>query len=152
MTKAITFSEADQALMIAVLKQIKVGKVDYGLLQRELNLPSKGAAQVRWSRFNSKLKKTGGSSPSNETSDTNITGSPKKSGGSPTKRTMAEEDMDVDITPRRRLPERVKRAKSFKVGESGDDEAGTFEDSGHGGTPSDAGEHGLETDVSEEEA
>ena len=57
MTELVTFSAADQALCLGVPKQIEVGKVDYDILRTELDLPTKGAAQVRWSRFNSKLKK-----------------------------------------------------------------------------------------------
>ena len=57
MSKGVTFNEGDLALCIAVLKQIKVGGVDYELLAKELRLPSKGAAAVRWCRFNAKLKK-----------------------------------------------------------------------------------------------
>ncbi|KUJ06383.1 uncharacterized protein LY89DRAFT_692508 [Mollisia scopiformis] len=56
MAQPITFSPADQALCLAVLKQVEVGKVNYELLRVELGLPSKNAAQVRWSRFNTKLK------------------------------------------------------------------------------------------------
>jgi hypothetical protein len=63
MAQSITFTQADQALCLAVLKQIQVaGKsIDYDLIQTELNLPSKGAASTRWSRFNTKLKGAGGS-------------------------------------------------------------------------------------------
>lgn len=56
MAESITFSAADQALCLAVLKQVQVGNVDYELLRAELNLPSKNAAQIRWSRFNTKLR------------------------------------------------------------------------------------------------
>ncbi|TVY47406.1 hypothetical protein LOCC1_G001812 [Lachnellula occidentalis] len=59
MTEASTFSAADQALCLGVLKQMEVGKIDYDILRTDLNLPTKGSAQVRWSRFNSKLKKGG---------------------------------------------------------------------------------------------
>lgn len=55
MTEAVTFSAADQALCLAVLKQIEVGKLNYVLIQKELGLPTPGAARVRWSRFKSRL-------------------------------------------------------------------------------------------------
>lgn len=53
-----TFSSADQALCLAVLKQLEVGsaKIDFELIATELNVPTKKAASMRWSRFNAKLK------------------------------------------------------------------------------------------------
>lgn len=59
MTQAITFSAADQALCLRVLKRLQVGPggVDYELLRQELSVDTKNAAQIRWSRFNSELRK-----------------------------------------------------------------------------------------------
>jgi hypothetical protein len=68
MTEPVTFSAADQALCLAVLKQLEVGKIDHEKIRVELGLPTKGAAAVRWSRFNSKLKKGAASSPAKTTS------------------------------------------------------------------------------------
>ncbi|TAQ87778.1 hypothetical protein B7494_g3885 [Chlorociboria aeruginascens] len=48
-------SADDQKLLLGVLTQAKVGKIDYDQLSRYLET-TKGAAQVRWSRFNSKLR------------------------------------------------------------------------------------------------
>lgn len=131
MSKPITFSDADQALMVAVLKQIEVGKVDYEVLRQELNLPTKGAAQVRWSRFNAKIKK---SVSANGTPN----GTPQKKNSadagtkeeSPTKRAFAVEEGSIETTPRK-MPARMKRAKTFKVevSEDEDSEGAEIEDS-----------------------
>lgn len=58
MGEKVTFSAADQALCLSVLKQIEVGKINYDLLRADLGLPSKNAALVRWFRFNARLKKS----------------------------------------------------------------------------------------------
>lgn len=70
MGKKIAFSAADQALCLGILKQIEVGKINYDLLRAELNLPSRGAAQVRWSRFSSRLKKSVVGGPAKNGPDT----------------------------------------------------------------------------------
>lgn len=50
-------SEADQALCLAVFKQIDVGsiKVDYKILQEDLNLNSLITAKGRWNTFKKKI-------------------------------------------------------------------------------------------------
>jgi hypothetical protein len=142
MSKAISFSEADQVLLVAVLKQIEGIKVDYEILRRELNLPTKGSAQVRWSRFNSKLKKAaGGSNGDHDSLNNGIAGGGARAGGSPTKRAMKEEDMDVELTPRR-MPAREKRAKNFNLEVSGDEDMEVLDDSELGGTPYESGGRG----------
>jgi hypothetical protein len=48
----------DSKLLIAVFQQIDpFPKLDYERLKSDLGLPSVGAAQVRWSRYTTKLKK-----------------------------------------------------------------------------------------------
>ncbi|CZR59812.1 uncharacterized protein PAC_09706 [Phialocephala subalpina] len=103
MPEGVTFSAADQALCLGVLKQIEVGKVDYELLRIELGLPTKNAAQVRWSRFNSKLKKGVASSPAKTIKMSNQqpstpTSKPKRKNNTSTKKrkvdTSDEEEQD----------------------------------------------------------
>jgi hypothetical protein len=45
---SVTCTDGDEALIVAVIKQIKVGKIDYELLKTELGAPTKNAARVRW--------------------------------------------------------------------------------------------------------
>lgn len=60
MSRNITFSAADQAVMIGILKQIEVGKIDNEKLRVELGLPTKNAASVRVSRLKAKLARGAG--------------------------------------------------------------------------------------------
>jgi hypothetical protein len=127
MANPITFSATDIDLILAVLKQIEVGKVDYGILQKELNLVSKNAAQIRWSRFNSKLKKyRAGAGMANTEGDEG--GHAKGTSVNETlakKRKMEIDDqedggfMKAEIKDEweekpRRMPSRKKRAQTFQ--------------------------------------
>jgi hypothetical protein len=175
---AVTFTAADQALCLAVLKQIKVaGKsIDYELLRIELNLPSRGAASTRWSRFNTKLKESAGET--GETADTassTPTGKAGKAKGrnsSAKKRKIDEEDQagDQALETPTKVARRGKGTKSTKAvvkgEEDGDEvdgfvadnvqeeekELDDFEDSGNG-TGEEASEEASEKAVfSEDEA
>ncbi|KAF8851904.1 hypothetical protein BDZ45DRAFT_678729 [Acephala macrosclerotiorum] len=143
MPEAATFSAADQALCLGILKQIEVGRIDYELLRIELGLPSKGAAQVRWSRFNSKLKKGVASSLAKTVKATSRepstpTTNPKRKGKTPAKKRKldtSDEGEEAEIesrsvkkeggggeaglmeafqTPIRQLPTRRARVTNFK--------------------------------------
>jgi len=57
MSQAITFTEADQALMIAIINQLGISKIDRKQLQLDLGLTSIGTADARLSRFKAKLAK-----------------------------------------------------------------------------------------------
>ncbi|TVY47405.1 hypothetical protein LOCC1_G001813 [Lachnellula occidentalis] len=60
MSQAITFTEADQALMVAIINQLGTGKIDRKQLQLDLGLSSIGTADARLSRFKAKLAKAKG--------------------------------------------------------------------------------------------
>ncbi|TVY60861.1 hypothetical protein LSUE1_G008312 [Lachnellula suecica] len=95
---AINFTPSDQALCLEVLKQIEVGKIDYEKLRIGLDLPSKGAAQVRWSRFNSKLKKGAAEFAPSSTPPSTPTGKSKgrPKGSATKKRKLNVSDEGVD--------------------------------------------------------
>jgi hypothetical protein len=144
MSEAVTFSAAEQALCIAVLKQIEVGKVNYELLRKELGLATTNAAQVRWSRFNTKLKgkKSGKKASDTPPATPKSKGAPRGKKGSSNKKRKIESsdeedevntpntsqdemkdeagDGDGDITmeaaetPTRKLPLKGARVMSFK--------------------------------------
>ncbi|TVY87857.1 hypothetical protein LAWI1_G006911 [Lachnellula willkommii] len=117
MSQAITFTEADQALMVAIISQLGIGKIDRKQLQLDLGLSSIGTADARLSRFKAKLAKAKG-----ETSPA----APKPKRASPKKRKVEDtEDVDdrfeddksmvaaVD-TPTRKGSARVARVRPVK--------------------------------------
>jgi hypothetical protein len=152
MSKPIMFSEADQALMVAVLRQIGVGKLNYEILQHELGLTTEGAARVRWSRLNSKLKKSVGGSVIAAKEEVSTMSKGNLHAGGVSKKCKSsngetEENHMVKVDniglgvggwqkAPRRIPEREKRAKKFKEETSEDEGLEIFEDSDHGRTPS----------------
>ncbi|TVY34096.1 hypothetical protein LSUB1_G006171 [Lachnellula subtilissima] len=60
MSQSITFTEADQALMVAIISQLGIGKIDRKQLQLDLGLATIGTADARLSRFKAKLAKAKG--------------------------------------------------------------------------------------------
>src|SRR4051812_658405 len=105
-TEANMSSDADKALMSAVLSQIEVGKINYDKLAQDLNLPSKAAASMRWSRFKAKLNIT--TTPSRAT---NVTASTPQT--TPSKGGRGKKD-----TPAK------KRKLAISDDDDGDDERG----------------------------
>lgn len=148
----LVFTEADHAVMVAIFRQIEVGKIDNERLRQELGLPTRNAAGMRVTRLKAKLGAVSGTSPakskpaiikSNNTKKTNsLAGSPAKK----RKATMSdadEEDDEIDLvkikdddgsehefgkavvlpeSPIRRLPNRQARVKSFVEVEEEGDE------------------------------
>jgi len=132
---------ADKALMAAVLSQVDIGKLNYEKLAKDLHLPNKSAASMRWYRFKARLYN--GAPPAKATSavvafppNTPSKIAKGKNGSPPTKkRKRAQKDSDGE-TPddelgldamgepddeglheaavSRRLPIRKARATSFK--------------------------------------
>ena len=143
---------------MGVLSQIKVGKINYDQLARDIGAPSKGAAQVRWSRFQSKLKKSTGMSPTKAKpagvqkavkSPAKITNGVK---GKEAKKRMSEDGEDEGngdevvepSTPVRKLPGRKARVASFKDMESSEDEE--FDEAENGGELMEEAGDGEETE------
>jgi hypothetical protein len=181
MSKSTVFSEADQALMIAIFRQMGIGKIDYEKIRIDLGLPTKNAAQMRVTRLRAKLEKGGAMTSPSSTPKSTVRLSFKNSsksddGGYSKKRKMSESDADneeeVDMlevkdeesiqdsanlvleNPTRRLPHRQARVTSFKEVDSGDDLAAgedLFEDLGGNGGASEESEH-LARSPSDEEA
>lgn len=89
----VTYNDADLTLMLAVLNQIAVGKLDFGVLQQKLGVPTKNAAQMRWSRFQAKLKNATGASRSNVAGPS---AAPKMKKATPKKRKDREEADESD--------------------------------------------------------
>ncbi|TVY21438.1 hypothetical protein LARI1_G000665 [Lachnellula arida] len=54
---AISFTPADQALYLAIVKQITLGDLNYEVLRNDIGLPTKRAARTRFKNFKSKLKR-----------------------------------------------------------------------------------------------
>jgi len=137
-----TFSEADQALCLAVIKQANVTGIDYELLRTQLSLPTKSAASMRWSRFNAKLKQgAAGSSinAANSPPSTPIgktTGKAKSRNSSAKKRKINEEEDAGNQAPESptKLARRSKGTKSAKAvvkSKEAEEEVDGFEDSGN---------------------
>lgn len=116
-SESVVFTESDQALCVAIIKQVEVDtfKLDYNLVQEELSLPSVGAAKVRWSRLKSKLQ---GKTPVKK-----VPGTPKSKG----------------TAEGRKTPTSNKRGRKKDSGETNDigttekDEADKENEAGDGG-------------------
>ncbi|KAF4624400.1 hypothetical protein G7Y89_g13772 [Cudoniella acicularis] len=125
MSPAITFTEADHALMVAIINQLGVGKIDKRRLQLDLGLASIKTAESRLFRFKAKLANGKGENPPSPAKAKRV---------SPKKRKLDEsdeEDMKIEAEdhdshfgdgmssstldpPMRKMPERKGRAISFK--------------------------------------
>lgn len=66
MSPAITFTEADTALIVAIINQLEVGKINKKKLQADLGLASIKTAESRLTRFKAKLAKADGQIPTTE--------------------------------------------------------------------------------------
>lgn len=122
-----------EILMLGVLNQLDLScKIDYKILARHIGAPSPGAAQVRWSRFRSKLRNSANTSPTKPIGIQKATKSPPKT----TKRTerslkkessgneeWTEDELEsLPEIPVRRTPARKARAVVFKGEWSEEDE------------------------------
>jgi len=140
MSKAVTFTAADQAVFFAIFQQVDVGKIDKERLRIDLGLPTKTAARMRITRLKQKLAKGAPSSSSAPGPEAKTP--PRKpakgstTSSSPKKRKInmseTEDEDEVDLleikdeltgepddgpvfeTPTRRLPQRQARFTSFK--------------------------------------
>lgn len=144
MSSNLHFTDADHALMVAILKQVEVGKIDNERLRVDLGLNTKSAASVRLSRLRAKLGKEGVRQTGPPTTP-KAKSSPNKgkAGGENTskKRKLSmsddeddeEEEIDLVVptleekeegeekvaiivteTPTRKLPQRKARVMTFK--------------------------------------
>lgn len=105
MTLAITFTEADTELMVVIISQLGVGKIDMKRLQQDLNLKGGSTASVRLSRFRAKLAKA--------TEQGSVASPLKDKQASPDKRKAAKDDENEEDTPRK-MPGRKARVVSLK--------------------------------------
>lgn len=113
----------NERLLIAVLSQIGVGRIDYDRLARDIGAPSRGAAQVRWSRFNIKLKKSSGiispSKPSGVSKSSAVV-TPNGVRSKIKDETSGDDEAESasflpETTPVRRMPVRKARVTCFKM-------------------------------------
>ncbi|KAH9216291.1 hypothetical protein DL95DRAFT_497636 [Leptodontidium sp. 2 PMI_412] len=88
----------NEALLVAVFRQLAVTKLDYGILGKDLGL-SREAARNRWVRFQAKIMKSANSSNDADTG----TGQPKKTStsmgktGSMKERKRASSEDNVEL-------------------------------------------------------
>lgn len=133
---------ANQQLMASILRQVNIGHIDWDQVVKDLGVPTKSAAQMRWQRFKKTLPNFGQEGNGNVTASAPATPkkrqSPTKSKapkGSPTKKQkrsrsgMDSDDEDDDLqidnyddkeenkeiapeTPARSLPGRKAKIRS----------------------------------------
>ncbi|KAH8592858.1 hypothetical protein B0O99DRAFT_597006 [Bisporella sp. PMI_857] len=124
MAQLLAFSSADQHVLIAIFRQIEIGKVDTERLRQELALSSKDAA-----RMNGKGGAKKCQVPSSDVDDEDLDAQGVKEGNG---KGWVEE---VLHTLRRWLPARQERVQLFKEDDSGEDGLAVkeekFEESGY---------------------
>ena len=119
----------NETLLTAVLRQINVTKLDYGLLASEIGAPTAMAARLRWGCLHKKLmssKSTGAGRTSGVQKSIKSPAEsrrPTSNSNLELKEVAAGSDADAELpeTPPRKLPARKARVVSFKE-ESTDDE------------------------------
>jgi len=180
MTTPITFTEPEQAMLFAILKQVGIGSLDNKKLAEDLGISDKNLLKGRLFRFRAKIAKLNGEARSTSSSPTKPPTTPKggrKSKAATGKKrkletsdeeddmSIKDKDEDIDLrsgvgelnrsffeTPRRTMPGRKARTMSFKEEEDEPEEIDDeFQDSGHGGTEADASEQSARVSTSDEE-
>lgn len=165
-------------MLLAILKQVGIGSLDNKKLGEDLGISDKNLLKGRLFRFRAKIAKLNGEASSTSSSPTKTPTTPKggrKSKAATSKKRKLEtsdeeddlliKDEDIDSrsgvgelnesffeTPTRTMPGRKARATSFKEEENEPEEIDDeFQDSGHGGTGTDASEQSARASTSDEE-
>ncbi|TAQ87781.1 hypothetical protein B7494_g3884 [Chlorociboria aeruginascens] len=123
-----------EKLLLAVVSQLEINKLDYDRLARDIGILSSEAARLRWFRLKSKLKQSAATTPN--------TGPSKPSGVQKTKSTPRTRKMGAHIKsesgrdepvnpvtpPLKRLPSKRARAKQIIEISDSDIDEGLMED------------------------
>lgn len=116
----------NETLLIAILNQLQVNKIDYSVLARDIGAVSKDAAYMRWQRYRKKLNLTASKPARVQKTTTSPAKRGKKSGKNIVKIEGSEEssirDENTLVTPVRRLPGRKARVVQFKEDTTDDDD------------------------------